>query len=210
MRVKAITGDPVSQSTHAAARLPIVALAASAGGQDALTHVLGHLPADFPAAIVVVQHLDPSHRSFIAEILGRRSHLRVKQAEDGDLLRPGVVFIAPPDRHLIVNADNSLSLAQTERLHFVRPSADRLFESVAAAAGPRAVAVVLTGMGNDGSDGVLAVKREGGVVIVQDRASSKYFGMPSAALRAGCVDLVLPLDRIGPTLAKLVAPEGVA
>src|SRR5947209_20267583 len=109
----------------------VVALAASAGGLNALTHVLEALPVDFPAALVVVQHLDPRHRSLMADILSRRSTLPVKQAEESDKLRPGMVYIAPPNKHLLVNPDGSLSLTQSELVHFVRPSADLLFESVA-------------------------------------------------------------------------------
>ena len=129
----------------------VVAMAASAGGLNALSQVLAPLPADFPAAIVLVQHLDPRHRSLMAEILNRRAHLHVEQAEEGKHLKPGTVFIAPPDRHLLVNRDGTLSLTQSELVHFVRPSADLLFESVAASYRDRAIAVVLTGTGSDGS-----------------------------------------------------------
>src|SRR5258708_11300851 len=101
----------------------IVALAASAGGLNAITHVLADVPAGFPAGILVVQHLDPRHRSLMADILSRRTHLEVKQAEDGDRLAGGRVYIAPPNRHLLLNGDGSLSLTQTELVHFVRPSA---------------------------------------------------------------------------------------
>src|SRR5947207_15541943 len=116
----------------AIAGFELIALAASAGGLKAITEVLAALPAEFPAALVVVQHLDPKHRSLMAEILGRRTRLRVKQAAEGDELRPGTVFIAPPNRHLLVDPDGTLSLSQTQLVHFVRPSADLLFESVAA------------------------------------------------------------------------------
>jgi two-component system, chemotaxis family, protein-glutamate methylesterase/glutaminase len=97
----------------------IVALAASAGGLKALTDVLAALPADFPAALVVVQHLDPRHRSLMAEILGKRTALRVKEAGEGDALQAGLAFIAPPNRHLLVNSDGTLSLSQSELVHFV-------------------------------------------------------------------------------------------
>src|SRR5438477_12809936 len=146
----------------------VVALAASAGGLTALSRVLAALPADFPATLVVVQHLDPRHRSLMADILSRRTPLRVKQAEEGDPLRPATVYIAPPNRHLLVNPDGTLSLSQSELVHFVRPSADLLFESVAASFKDRAIAVVLTGTGSDGSMGVKAIKKMDGTVIVQD------------------------------------------
>ena len=111
----------------------IIALAASAGGLKALTDVLAALPRDFPAALVVVQHLDPRHRSLMAEILGKRTSLLVREAREGDTLERGLAFIAPPNHHLLVNAGGRLSLSQTELVHFVRPSADLLFESTAAA-----------------------------------------------------------------------------
>jgi len=124
----------------------VVALAASAGGLKALAEILGALPADFPAAVVVVQHLDPRHQSLMAEILGRRVAMSVRQARAGDRLEPGSVFIAPPNHHLIVEGDGTLSLSQAELVHFVRPSADLLFESVAGSYGDRAIAVVLTAL----------------------------------------------------------------
>jgi two-component system chemotaxis response regulator CheB len=186
------------------AAFDVVALAASAGGLAALNLVFAELPGDFPAALVVVQHLDPRHRSLMAEILGRRTRLRVKQAAEGDELRPGTVFIAPPDRHLLVNPDGTLSLARTQLVHFVRPSADLLFESVAASYRERAVAVVLTGTGIDGTMGVQAIKKMGGTVIAQDEPSSDFFGMPGAAIQTGSVDLILPLTGIAPALVGLV------
>jgi two-component system chemotaxis response regulator CheB len=181
-----------------------VAIAASAGGMAALSVVLGGLPGDFPASIVIVQHLDPRHRSLMAEILGRRTVLEVREAREGDKLAPGSVHIAPPDRHLLINPDGTLSLTQSELVHFVRPSADLLFESLAASCRERAIAVVLTGTGSDGSMGVQAVKSVGGTVIAQDERSSEFFGMPAAAIDTGQVDFILPLDEIAPALVTLV------
>ena len=186
------------------AAFDVVALAASAGGLTALSRVLSALPSDFPAAVVVVQHLDPRHRSLMADILSRRTSLRVKQAEEGDLLTPATVYIAPPNRHLLVNPDGTLSLSQSELVHFVRPSADLLFESVAASHKDRAIAVVLTGTGTDGAMGVQAIKKMGGTVIVQDEKTSQFFGMPAAAIQTGNADFILPLDEIASALVTLV------
>jgi len=186
----------------------IVALAASAGGLKALTDVLAALPRDFPAALVVVQHLDPRHRSLMAEILGKRTSLLVRQAREGDTLEHGVAFIAPPNHHLLVNAGGRLSLSQTELVHFVRPSADLLFESTAAAYKERAIAVVLSGSGRDGAMGVKAIKKMGGTVIVQDEKTSEFFGMPGAAQQTGLADFILPLAEIAPALRTLL--EGAA
>ncbi|TMD43747.1 MAG: chemotaxis protein CheB [Chloroflexi bacterium] len=186
------------------AAFDVVAVAASAGGIGALGYLLEGLPATFPASVVVVQHLDPRHRSLMADILRRRTRLAVAQARVGDQLVPGKVFIAPPDRHLLVNADGTLSLTQSELVHFVRPSADLLFESVAASYKDRAIAVVLTGTGSDGSMGVGAIKKMGGTVIAQDKESAEFSGMPAAAINTGNVDFVLPLDEIAPALVELV------
>ena len=186
------------------AAFDVVALAASAGGLTALSSVLADLPAGFPAGILVVQHLDPRHRSLMADILSRRTRLEVKQAEDGDRLAGGRVYIAPPNRHLLLNGDASLSLTQTELVHFVRPSADLLFESVAASYKDRSIAVVLSGSGGDGSMGVKAIKKMGGTVLAQDQRTSEFFGMPGAAIDGGSVDFVLPLEEIAPALVTLV------
>ena len=114
------------------------------------------------------------------------------------------VYLAPPDRHMLIKRKGVLTLTDSELVNFVRPSADLLFESVAAAYGPRALAVVLTGSGRDGALGVTAIKQRGGTVIAQDEASSEFFGMPSAAIKTGAVDHVLPLEDIAPRLVMLM------
>jgi two-component system chemotaxis response regulator CheB len=166
--------------------------------------LLSSVPSGLPASLLVVQHLDPRHRSLMAEILSRRTPLAVKQAQSGETVEPGTVYIAPPDKHLLANPDRTLALTQTELVHFVRPSADLLFESVAAAYRERAIAVVLTGSGSDGAMGVRAIKKMGGTVIAQDEATSEYFAMPSAAIDTGDVDFVLPIEEIAPALVSLV------
>jgi two-component system chemotaxis response regulator CheB len=182
----------------------VVACGSSAGGLNALSELLSRLPADFPAALVVVQHLDPRHRSLMADILARRTRMRVKQAEDGERLEAGTVYIAPPNRHLLVNPDGRLALSESELVHFLRPSADLLFESVAAAFRDRAIAVVLSGTGKDAAMGVTAVKSMGGTVIAQDPKTAEFPGMPAEALDTGHVDFVLPLEEIADALVTLV------
>ena len=206
MGEKRLSAESGSHILHESANgaFDIIALAASAGGLKALSQVLTALPADFPASIVVVQHLDPRHRSLMADILSRRTALQVKQAEEGNRLSAGTAYIAPPNRHLLVNLDSTLSLSQSELVHFVRPSADLLFESVAASYKDRAVAVVLSGTGSDGSMGVRAIKKMGGTVIAQDEKTAEFFGMPGAAVQTGCVDFILPLDEIPLALVTLV------
>lgn len=182
----------------------IVAIVASAGGLKALMSVLSAIPEDVGAAIVIVQHLDPRHRSLMADILDRHTELQTRQAVEGDVITPGTVYIAPPDRHLLVNPDGTLSLSQTALVHFVRPSGDLLLESVAASYKDRAIALVLTGTGSDGAMGVEAVKKMNGTVLAQDEKTSEYFGMPGAAIATGCVDFVLPLEEISGALMKLL------
>lgn len=194
---------------HGDSPFDIVAVASSAGGVVALDTMLPALPADFPAAVVVVQHLDPRHRSLMAEILRRHAMLPVVQGEQGQRVEGGTVYIAPPNRHLLVGADGVLSLSDAEPVHFVRPSADLLFELVAASYNDRAIAVVLTGCGQDGAMGVRAIKKRGGTVIVQDEKSSEFSGMPQAAIRTGQSDFVLPLLEIAPALVSLVMPGAV-
>jgi two-component system chemotaxis response regulator CheB len=153
--------------------------------------------------IAIVQHLDPHHRSLLPEILARRTDLRVRQAEAGDRLEQGTVFIAPPGSHLLVNADSTLSLSQAEMVHFLRPSADLLFESAADSFHDRVIAVVITGTGSDGAQGCRRVKSDRGTVIVQDPDDSEFAGMPRATIAEGVADYVVPLDEIGPLLMTL-------
>jgi two-component system chemotaxis response regulator CheB len=187
----------------------VVAIAASAGGLKALTVLLSALPVALPAAVVVVQHLAPDHISYMAKILGERIALPVHQARDGERLRPGIVYVAPPDYHVLLRRNGAITLSHTAQVHFVRPSADVLFESVAANWGPRCIAVVLTGAGSDGARGIQAVKRAGGTVIAQDEATSEFFGMPGAAIQTGSVDLILPLDEIAGALVALLTPGAI-
>jgi two-component system, chemotaxis family, protein-glutamate methylesterase/glutaminase len=182
---------------------PVIAVAASAGGLRALECVLGELPPGFPGAIMVVLHLDRRHPSILAQLLARHTVLRVGEARDGDRLEPGVIYVAPPDRHLVVGADERIALTRGELVHYVRPAADALFESAALAFGGRAIAVVLSGTGVDGARGVSTVKRGGGTVIAQDETSSEFFAMPGAAIRTGDVDFILPLGQIGAKLISL-------
>lgn len=188
----------------------IVAITASLGGLDALGRVLGALPPDFPVPILVVQHLSARYPSHLAELLGRRCALPVIWTPPGQRLRGGEVYIAPPDWHILVGSAHTVHLAQTPRVQYVRPSADVLFESVAAIYRERAIAVVLTGMCNDGAQGAHAIKRAGGRVFTQDAATSKAFGMPRATITTGCVDFVLPLAAIAPALVAFTMVPGAA
>jgi two-component system, chemotaxis family, protein-glutamate methylesterase/glutaminase len=182
----------------------IVAIAASAGGVTALGRVLGGLPAGFPVPVVVVQHLDRRHKTIIASVLERRAQMPVSLAEDRERAQPGRIYVAPPDYHLLVGTGRTLTLTSSELVHFVRPSADLLFESVAATYGPQAIACVLTGSGSDGAMGVSAIKSRGGTVIVEDPDLAEFKGMPQAAVAAGAADFILPLDEIATVICGLV------
>jgi two-component system chemotaxis response regulator CheB len=188
----------------------VVAMTASRGGIQALSQVLSTLPSDFPVPIIIVQHLQPTYESKLAELLNRSTPLSVKWAESGDYLRAGTVYVAPPDHHLVVTEPGIITLSQAPKVQFVRPSANLLFESVAICYRERAIAVVLTGTGRDGAKGVQAIKRFGGRVLVQNMSTSKAFGMPSAALKTGCVDFALSLRAIPHALLTLVMVKGAA
>jgi two-component system chemotaxis response regulator CheB len=181
----------------------VVAIGSSAGGIRALMTVLPAFPSDLSASVLVVQHLDPKATSQLVDILARHTAIPVVQAEDGQEIHPGTVYIAPPARHMLVEQDH-IRLTTTELVHFVRPSIDLLFESVAATFGRQAIGVILTGSGLDGGLGTQAIRANGGLMIVQDPATAESTGMPSTAIRTGAVDLILPLEEIGPRIVDLV------
>ena len=182
----------------------VVAIAASKGGIPALQKVLSDFPVDFPGAMIIVQHLSPLFKSYLADILNRHTPLQVRRATEGAELTTGKVYVAPPDYHVIVNSNNRINLSQAEKEHFVRPSAEYTFKSLAENYQKQAIAVVLTGYDSDGSEGVKQIKAMGGKVIAQDQETSMVFGMPKSAIKTGCVDLVLPLDKIADGIINMV------
>jgi two-component system chemotaxis response regulator CheB len=183
----------------------IVALVCSAGGQEALTEVLGALPQDFPASVIVLQHLAPGHRTRLAPILSRATKLPVSTARNRVELHAGSALVIPPGTHGLVTTDNRLALVASDGPPPYRPSADILLSSLAVVAAPRTIAVVLSGSGHDGATGACAIHDFGGIVIACDEASSAHFSMPAAAIgRDDAVDYVLPLTQIAPALIELV------
>lgn len=198
-------GPSSSQETPADETAPYcIGIVASAGGIDALSRLLAPLPRSFPAAVVIVLHIQPNRPSQLAEVLARATELRVRQAQGGELLAAGEVFVAPPDRHVEVTRDGFIRLTQAPREHYSRPSGNPLFLSLAQHYGTHAIAIVLTGYDGDGATGLLAVKEAGGATIVQDEASSKQFSMPRTAIDTGAVDQVLDVDTIAKALCRLV------
>lgn len=183
--------------------VPIVALVTSSGGLEALSAVLGELPAEFPAAVLVLQHLEAGRASRLSQILASRTELAVEEAREGTEVRAGTVYVGPSGHHLLLRPGGTLALTDTPRVHFSRPSADVLLNSLAAVGNPL-VAVVLTGRGRDGAAGSLRVHEGGGTVLAQDEATSRHYGMPGAAVLSGGVEESLPLTEIGPRLVALV------
>jgi two-component system chemotaxis response regulator CheB len=190
----------------------VVAVAASAGGIEALRQLLTILPKDFPAAILVVQHLPSKahHTSVLDVILGRHTPLCVKWAEDGERIRPGTVFLAPQDRHLFVDSAGALHLTAGPKINRVRPAADPLFKSIAARFAARAIAVVLSGALYDGAEGAWEIARNGGRILAQDEISSQCFSMPEATRAAAGVDFMFAPAIIAHTLVNLVMVPGAA
>lgn len=197
-------------ASDATAFFDVVALAASAGGLRALQRILGDLPPGFPAPILVAQHRSADLPDLLPDVLASRTRLRVKRAEQDEPPRPATVYVPPAGRHLVVQPNGTLCVSRTQRVRFVRPSADLLFESVAGRYGARAVAVVLSGRGEDGARGVRPIRELGGFVIAQDESSAEHFSMPRAAIETARVDLVLPLGRIAFALTVLVMGQEAA
>ncbi|MFB2893989.1 chemotaxis protein CheB [Aerosakkonemataceae cyanobacterium BLCC-F50] len=182
----------------------VVVIAASSDGTNAIISILKNLPKDLSVPILIVKHLANNYKSYFPVIFGYRTLLTVKEAENGEKIKPSIVYIAPPNYHLLVNAEREISLTQTETVKFVRPSADVLLKSVAENYQQRSIAVILTGADTDGAQGVKAIKKMGGIVIAQDEATSGVFGMPRAAIATGCVDFILPIDKIAEAIVNLV------
>jgi len=183
----------------------VIVIAASAGGIRALISVLSMLPPDFPAPIIIVQHRALAGESHLVAVLGRKTQLTVVEATDGDALQAGTVYVARADHHLTVTGTGRLAYVNGRPIRHLLSSANPLFASCAETFGADAIAIVLSGSGRDGADGVLAIKAHGGTVIAQDEATAEHFGMPRAAIESGAVDMVLPVETIAATLLRLTA-----
>jgi two-component system, chemotaxis family, protein-glutamate methylesterase/glutaminase len=187
-------------------RFVVIALVASRGGIDAISTVLRALPAELPAAVIALLHIDPEHESDLPAIFARRCALPVATAEHLEPLRPRRVIVAPPGRHLLITGDCRTALVQSGAFPPSRPSADLLLTTLALAAGARGIAVVLSGGGHDGATGASAVHTFGGIVLATDEATSTSFSMPSATTeRDETSTRVVPLEEIAPLLVTLAA-----
>ena len=199
--------NAVHAPPHAAAApaFPVIVMAASAGGIEALCRIFEAFPADLPAAVAVVHHRSPRAGSLLATVLNRCSRISVQDTVPGERLQPGRIALAPANHHLTVQPDGRFTLSGAARVRSQRPAADVLFASVAPVFTTRVIAVVLTGWDSDGTNGLQIVKRYGGKVIAQDEASSEVFQMPRSAIATGDVDDVLSLEQIAPALVAEVA-----
>src|SRR5690349_180578 len=181
----------------------IIVTRASAGGVEALRAVVAVLPADLPAAVFVVLHIPAQSPSMMPSILSRAGPLPAAHPTDGEPIRPGHIYVAPPDCHLLIDHERVRGV-RGPRENRTRPAVDPLFRTAARAYGPRVVAVVLTGTLDDGTAGLQAVKQRGGLAVVQDPRDAMYAGMPRSALQHTPVDYVVPLSEIGPLISRLV------
>ncbi|MEW6038638.1 MAG: chemotaxis-specific protein-glutamate methyltransferase CheB [Pseudomonadota bacterium] len=197
----ASAGKPATRPSNGG-EVPVVAIGSSTGGPQALGVVLSGLPADFPAAVLVVQHLDARFADNLAHWLSRQTPLAVRLLEGPERIRPATVFLAAREAHMVLDGRLRLQYVEAEDKANHCPSVDRLFESLAVIPGLVGCGVLLTGMGRDGAAGLLALRRAGMMTIAQDENTSVIWGMPGAAVRQKAASAVLPLDRIAPAVVR--------
>lgn len=209
----------MAPSARVAAEPPvrIIAIGASAGGVQALRRLIAELPVDLPAAVLVAQHVSPTARSVMPDILSRAGRLPCRHAREGDAIGTAAIYVAPPDRHLLVARDRLL-VRRGPRENGTRPAADALFRSAAVSHGPAVIGVVLTGMLDDGTAGLVAIRRCGGIGVVQDPDDADWPDMPRNAIRGDSPMHCLPLADMASLLGRLVreplgpsppVPEGI-
>jgi two-component system, chemotaxis family, protein-glutamate methylesterase/glutaminase len=193
-----------------AERIPrdVIVIGASAGGVEALIHLFSTLPAQLPAIIAVVIHRSPMYNLHLSTVLGRHATMPVREPETNESLTAGRIYLAPRDHHMLLKGKH-IELNRGPKEHFTRPAVDPLFVSAAEQYGPRVIGVLLTGAGDDGVAGLIAIKHHGGLSLIQDPRDAKMPMMPMNALRYDHVDLVLPLSRTAVELGKLVQGHAV-
>jgi two-component system, chemotaxis family, protein-glutamate methylesterase/glutaminase len=199
---------PVASPTTLVQPVELVVIGVSTGGPNALAVVIPALPADLSVPVLTVQHMPPVFTRLLAERLTAQSHVTVREAKAGAVPEPGEVWLAPGDYHMTVagrGAARHLELSQGPPENSCRPAVDVLFRSAAVNAGANCLAVILTGMGQDGLRGCVAIREAGGQVLAQDEATSVVWGMPGYVAKAGLAEQVLPLDRIAPEIVRRVA-----
>jgi len=209
---KPLTFAPLKRTIQAApptGRVDVIAIGSSTGGPVALSTVLAALPKDFAVPVVVTQHMPAVFTRLLAERMNDSMAIEVREAKTGDVLKPGLVLIAPGDHHMTFRRTAMnvvVELNDGPLVNYCRPSVDVMYESLASMYGGHLLAVVLTGMGHDGRDGCVTLKEKGAYVVAQDEATSVVWGMPGAVASAGLADEVLPISQIGP---KIVATGSI-
>jgi two-component system chemotaxis response regulator CheB len=189
-------------------KIDLVAIAASTGGPAALAEILGRLPGNFPAPMLVVQHITPGFGASLATWLNQMTPLEVRLARPAEAPRPGQVLLAPDDHHLEITGLKLINISQTPHdQNGQRPSANALFHSVARNYGAKALGIILTGMGNDGAEGLLAMRQAGAWTLAQSEESCVVFGMPAVAIELGAVDQILPVDKIATSITALTMSQ---
>ncbi|TAN44754.1 MAG: chemotaxis-specific protein-glutamate methyltransferase CheB [Nitrospirae bacterium] len=183
----------------------IVSIASSTGGPEALSVVLSALPADLPCPVTVAQHISDGFVASMVEWLKKIIRLRIKVAEQGDILEAGTVYVSPSEKHMEISPAKSVSMLDRSPKDIYRPSCDALLSSAARVYGGRSIGVILTGMGNDGVVGMNMIKDSGGHTIAQDRNTSVVYGMNKVAIDSGCIDRVLPIDEIAAGIIDLMS-----
>ena len=185
-------------------KFPIVVMAASTGGPATLMKFIPTFPKDFPGAVILVQHMPGNYTDQFGKQLSEVAQIRVKEAEAGEIIVPGLLYVCPGSHHMRVSPTGRVSLDDGPRIGGYRPCADLTMESAADYAGPMAIGVILTGMGNDGVKGVQAIRGVGGHTIAQDESTAVIFGMPQEAIKSGAIDQILPIDAIYPAIEKRI------
>jgi two-component system chemotaxis response regulator CheB len=196
--------EPVIRQWETDVNRNILAIGASTGGPKAVMSIIKTLPHDFPAAVFVVQHIASGFAKGFAQWLDRESRIKVRLAKEGDLFEKGEVLVAPNDSHMVVER-GKVRLIDTDPVNCCKPSVDVFFRSLAAEHGKNIVAVLLTGMGRDGAEGLKAIRARGGLTLAQDEESSAVFGMPKAAISIAAVDEVVALGKFPAVISRLFA-----
>lgn len=184
-------------------RYEAIVMGVSAGGMEALRSILPLLPAVFTPAVIIVQHMHPFSDDFLTHYLNGRCKLMVKQADEKEKIISGIIYIAPPNYHLMIEEDRTFSLSIDKPVNYARPSIDVLFETAADVYRTKVAGVILTGANADGAHGIKRIEESGGLTIIQDPKTAEFDAMPKTAIASANVDYVLPLDKIGPFLAGL-------
>jgi len=173
-----------------------IVIGVSAGGLHALSEILSALPPDFPIPVIIVQHRSRDEKTLLEEVLQSKCIIKIKQADEKEKIRGCVVYVAPPDYHLLIEKDGTFSLNYDAKLNFSRPSIDVLFETASEVYENKVVGIILTGASNDGAAGITAIKKRGGITIAQDPKNAEFPVMPQAAIDTGSVQYIFKLEEI--------------